>query len=133
MHCDLCRKPVPDGATIWRVSVGYSQLPAVQSWCEACAAAFTKKRWHPEQPCRHCGRPIIFDAGRRIPLHATCNDACRYAIRLAQARARRVRRRQQVSCAVCGKPFLPKRAGALTCSPACRQQAYRQRQHTEAA
>jgi hypothetical protein len=84
MHCDNCRKLVPDGATIWRVSVGYSQRPAVQSWCEACAAAFTEKRWHPEQPCEHCGRPIIFDARRRIPLHAICNGACRHAIRLAQ-------------------------------------------------
>jgi hypothetical protein len=138
MQCDLCRKPMLDDATIWRVSVGYSQLPAVQSWCEACAAARTEKlcaiqRWHPEQPCEHCGRSIIFDARRRMPLHTICNDACRYAIRLAQTRARRARNRQQVSCAMCGNPFLPKRADAMTCSRACRQRAYRQRQHIEVA
>lgn len=45
MHCDRCHSPVPDDATIWRVSVGYSVtsqplLGGVQSWCAACASQF---------------------------------------------------------------------------------------------
>jgi hypothetical protein len=157
MRCDHCYGPVPDGAAIWRISVGLG-MPAVQSWCAACAkrwigllnrlppdaenwtedqrqrllrarAELPFNRWHPARSCEQCGRPVIFHAVRRIPRHAVCGDACRYAIRLAQARARRARRRPQVVCVTCGRPFPPKRADALTCSPACRQRAYRQRQH----
>jgi hypothetical protein len=37
--------------------------------------------------------------------------------------------RAERTCATCGHPFSARR-GARTCSPACRQRAYRQRQHT---
>ena len=164
MRCDNCHRPVPDDATIWRVSVGYSvNSSAVQSWCAACwesrfgprkilppeaenwsedrrqsllraYAEIPHFRWHPAQACEHCGRPVIFHAVRRIPLHAVCGDACRYAVKLAQARARYARRerpRPQVVCMTCGRPFQPKRANATTCSSTCRQRAYR-RQHAEA-
>jgi hypothetical protein len=57
----------------------------------------------PVRSCERCGRPVIFDASRRIPLHAVCGDACRYAVKLAQARARHARRPQPVSCVTCGK------------------------------
>jgi hypothetical protein len=33
-------------------------------------------------------------------------------------------------CAYCGKPFLPKRADARTCSPACRMALHRKRRET---
>jgi hypothetical protein len=46
------------------------------------------------------------DASRRIPLHAVCGAACRYAVKLAQARTRHARQRQLG--AACGKPFQPK-------------------------
>jgi hypothetical protein len=135
MHCDCCRKPVPDDVTIWRVSVGYFPEPpgrAVQSWCAACVSdRFSRwhRDWHPEQPCQQCGRPVIFDAARRIPFHAVCGDACRYAIKLAQAGT--ARRRPQAICLTCGKPFPPRRVDARFCSPPCRQRAYRQRQHAD--
>jgi hypothetical protein len=165
MHCDRCHGPVPDDATIWRVSCGYSvhhPPGAVQSWCAACYASqydprnllppeaenwpedrrqrlltayaeLPHWRWHPAQSCEHCGRPIIFHAVRRIPLHAACGDACRYAIRLAQARARHARRRPQVVCMTCGKLFPPRRTDAQFCSSPCRQRSYRQRRQAEAA
>jgi hypothetical protein len=137
MDCDHCHLPVPDDATIWRVSVGYSLIyypPAVQSWCAACASQpFHCRRWHLARPCVHCGRTVVFDAARRIPQHAVCGDACRYAVRLAQARARRVCRRQQVACMTCAALFPPKRTDARFCSSICRQRAYRQRQHADAA
>ena len=165
MHCDHCHEPVPDDATIWRVSVGYgcTHPPgAVQSWCAACASRFDPRRslppeaenwpedrrqrllrafaelphnrWHPAQPCERCGRPVIFHAVRRIPLHAVCGDACRYALRLTQARAPPgSRQRPQVVCMTCGRSFPPTRADARFCSAACRQQAYRQRQQAAVA
>ena len=62
MHCDRCHKPVPEDATIWRVSVGYSVanpplLGAVQSWCATCASDHHYHSRHPAQPCDHCARP----------------------------------------------------------------------------
>jgi hypothetical protein len=136
MHCDRCHKPVPADATIWRVSIGYSLVfypPGVQSWCATCASDRHYHRWHPAQPCDHCGRPVIFDGARRIPLHAVCGEACRYALRLVQARAsRRAGQRPPLICTICGRTFQSKRrADALTCSHVCRQRAYRQRQHAE--
>jgi hypothetical protein len=150
---------VSDDATVWRISVGNGHPSgAVQLWCAACVADWFKShlpsytqtwpkeqrerllrtlaemshdRWHPVRSCEHCGRPVIFDASRRIPPHAVCGDACRYAVKLAQVRACHARQRQPVSCAACGKPFQPKRSNALTCSHACRQQAYRERQHRQ--
>jgi hypothetical protein len=161
MRCDRCLEPMQDDATVWRISVDYGHASgAMQSWCAICVADrfkshlpsytqnWTKEqregllrtlaemphdRWHPMQSCERCGRPVIFDASRRIPPHTVCRDACRYAVKLAQARARHARRRQPVSCAACGKPFQPKRADALTCSHACRQQAYLERRHRQAA
>jgi hypothetical protein len=157
MRCDNCGRRVPDGATVWRVSLGYSATPSVQSWCAACGTDFARKwlppdledwfesdrqrllarhaaMWHPEQPCDHCGRPIIFDTSRRIPQHAVCGSACRYAVKLAQVRTRNARCRPQTTCRTCGcKLFPPKRAHARFCSAACRQRAYRQRQQAEAA
>jgi hypothetical protein len=138
MQCARCRKRVSDGAPIWRVSIGYGLMyypPAVQSWCAACAATLAGRRWHPEQPCEQCGRPVFFTASRRIPLHAVCGDACRSAVKLAQARTRRARtsRQRQATCMACGTLFSPRRTDALFCSSPCRQRAYRQRQHAEAA
>jgi hypothetical protein len=155
MLCDRCHNPVPDDATIWRISTGYSITgPAVQSWCAGCASRYTDphkmlppdaenwpddrrqrllaayaemphNRFHPAQPCEHCGRPVIFHAVRRIPPHAVCGDACRYAVKLAQARARRARRRPQVVCMTCGKSFPPKRTDSRFCSNRCRQKHHR--------
>jgi hypothetical protein len=159
MQCARCHKSVPDGAPIWRVSVGYGGMyypPAVQSWCAVCSATLAHRlpdfaenwsegerqrllasyppQWHPERSCDQCGRPVFFDVSRRIPLHAVCGDICRSAVKLAQARARRARRfRPQATCSICGKLFRPIRTDARFCSGTCRQRAYRQRQHAEAA
>ena len=164
MHCDHCRKPVLDGAPIWRISRGYGGPPgtAVQSWCENCwtgshydlrnslppdakdwtedrrqrlLAAYAKLRhyqWR-ERPCKNCGRQVFFHGSRRIPYHAVCGDACRYAINLAQARERCARRRGTLICQTCGEQFTPQRTDARFCSSPCRQRAYRQRQQAEAA
>jgi hypothetical protein len=152
MHCDRCHKPVSDDAPIWRISIGYSGPPqsAVQSWCNACAnrriELFNRlppdaenwsedrrqrllkayaDHWHPARPCQHCGRPVIFHAVRRIPLHAVCGPVCRLAVYAAQARWRR--RKRDRACRTCAKLFQPKRTDAVFCAPPCRRRAYQQR------
>jgi hypothetical protein len=64
-----------------------------------------------------------------MPAIVACGEKCRMAIYAAKGRRKPIER----LCQTCGQPFVPKRADALTCSPACRQRAYRQRQHAEAA
>lgn len=71
---------------------------------------------YPMIRCWHCGREVRFE--KKIPLRY-CSDACQKAYSRQQRRQKR--------CPVCGKVFIGGRADALTCSPACRQKAYRQR------
>jgi hypothetical protein len=99
----------------------------------AACSELSHNRWHPAQPCEQCGRPVIFQGSRRIPFHAVCGDGCRYAVKLAQARARSAQRRPKATCETCGEAFTAKRTHARFCSSPCRQRAYRQRRHTEAA
>jgi hypothetical protein len=59
-----------------------------------------------------------------------CSDRCRNHVHGARWRARNPkpkRPRAMVQCEVCLDNFAPARAGAKTCSPSCRQKAYRER------
>ena len=131
MHCFRCCRPVPDGAPIWRMWVcqlardGFD-YSAVQSMCASCSRRAMVLRWHPEQRCAHCGRPVFLDARCRMPRVIACSVDC-----AAQARERR--RGPERLCRMCSKPFRPKRADAVFCSHACRQRAYQRRQNAEAA
>ncbi len=78
--------------------------------------------------CHHCGREVAFMTATeyRTPYarRAYCSDPCRDASRkLARSR----RPRPLGICETCGATFVPTRSDAKTCSPACRQKAYRQR------
>lgn len=91
--------------------------------CLTCAAPWLERvRPHPES-CRHCRRPIY---RRRWKGRRFCCDQCAWlaasARRGARAAALRTRR-----CVSCGQSFTAPRKDAVTCSPACRQKAYRQR------
>ena len=56
---------------------------------------------------------------KRTNLPRYCSPACHHAARLVRPIA--------VVCTVYGKTFIAPRSDARTCSPACRQKAYRQR------
>ena len=76
------------------------------------------------KPCEGCGRKVV---GSRF-----CNFRCRAhyynAPAAARRKAQRLEARQDMVCVQCGKTFTPRRSDAKTCSAACKQKAYRQRQ-----
>jgi hypothetical protein len=133
MQCELCRKPLAEGETIYRLSLaychGFIEIGAVAHACARCISArpFKRRQWCDSNPCDHCARPVIYDRYREVPLRVICGPECRQAVRNAQARARRARRRAEGRCQSCGKVFLLKRTDACFCSAACRQRSYKRR------
>lgn len=88
-----------------------------------------EKSWVRVGPCEGCGREIHKHGGQLKndrPPRLFCSSRCHihfYDLR-KQVRRAEARKRQ---CIVCNEPFEPLRSNALTCSPACRQKAYRRR------
>ena len=68
--------------------------------------------------CQNCGHSTR--RGR------FCSDACRYAYHNRKRHLRTAANWDKV-CEVCGEEFVATRIDTKTCSPACRQKAYRQR------
>jgi hypothetical protein len=78
-------------------------------------------RWNAPQSCEHCGRTVIHDSSVQ-PQIIACSNQCRRAIYNASRR-----RAAMTVCSECGGLFTPSRSGALYCSAACKQKAYRDR------
>jgi hypothetical protein len=57
---------------------------------------------------------------------ALCSDRCKGKFYNSIQRMKRAESHKKL-CATCGRPFTGSRKDAKTCSPACRQKAYRQR------
>jgi hypothetical protein len=60
-----------------------------------------------------------------------CSSHCESSARAREAKAKRTMERTGKICTVCGDSFEPAKSNAITCSPACRQKAYRRRQALE--
>ena len=132
--CEHCHQAIPDDQPVV-VAQGYRRTSfdsraTVQSgavFCLACARqneylvqrAPDRGAWEYHHQCRHCRREFIGGVHRRY-----CSDACGEAVRQAR-RVRRPAQRLERACDVCQQPFLPRRRDARTCSPKCRQKAYR--------
>ena len=97
-----------------------------------CASCAPGDRWCAPRPCQACSRPILYpvrmatDRRHGLPKRALCSDRCSWYFYNRQ-RSERLAEARLLDCAVCGERFQPSRADALTCSPACRQKAYRRR------
>ena len=85
--------------------------------------------------CPECGRVVIViraeapPRGRRRAAYY-CSEKCSHTRRLRTAREERARARSKV-CEVCAQAYTATRRNAETCSPACRQRAYRQRRRSQ--
>jgi hypothetical protein len=97
--------------------------------CEPCAhersrSPFTK--WQTPGECDACHRPVTYETSGRERRHAFCCLRCQqgYYNRLAVERNRTPGGKL---CPICGQQFEASRRDAVTCSPACRQKAYRRR------
>jgi endogenous inhibitor of DNA gyrase (YacG/DUF329 family) len=79
-----------------------------------------------EQPCLTCERPVVYEPSRRGRGYVFCSYRCEYTYH-NHRRAQRDEHLREKTCEVCGKEFTATRAHTKTCSPACKQKAYRQR------
>lgn len=93
--------------------------------CLSCATPWIERARPYREACPHCRRQVY---RRRFTGRLFCSDRCRWLAASAKRSARRAVLRTK-PCAVCSRSFMPPRRDAVTCSPACRQRAYRQRHH----
>ena len=73
--------------------------------------------------CPVCG--TVFYTGNPYKKYDDYYTCSRYIHRDNAKKARE--RARATKCTICGKSFIPQRAGALYCSAACKQMAYRKR------
>ena len=118
--CYLCSAEILAGvALVIRkvpIATPYGVYKARRVVCLSCSPG-----WGTGSPafyCKTCKRPVYYAKRTNLPRY--CSPACHHAARLVRPIA--------VVCTVCGKAFIAPRIDARTCSPACRQKAYRQRQ-----
>jgi hypothetical protein len=128
--CGKCGKPLPLPAPVWlqrlRALSGWRKSIRLVPICADCRGDWYPSNWS-QGHCVNCGRCVYHckHRGDYRLTHVSCSQRCRIAIHNALAKAKRPDRNK--TCATCGKAFLAPRADAVTCSPACRQKAYRQR------
>jgi hypothetical protein len=66
-------------------------------------------------PCANCDRPVFFNMAtrRKEPTIIACGFWCRYTIHNAR-RQEKIARLKHITCALCGKPFVPKQRISVT-------------------
>ena len=100
--------------------------------CRACIPR--RRKGVTVTTCRGCGRTLRYSTyGWSTRYAQTCSLACTYVAKLARNAERRRVDHDDQTCVHCTNTFTPRRADALTCSPACRQASYRRRQHDATA
>lgn len=123
--CGLCGRDLDHEEMVWRAGVYIAERQYVTLICRACRPP--RREWHPRHACNTCGRMVVLElAGPRFRTHVFCCDRCasRWHNHQRNQRARQARERV---CTMCGQEFVGSRRDATTCSPACRQKAYRLR------
>jgi hypothetical protein len=141
-NCADCGVPLGPADLVYRRRFaywnGWTHWKRRAAVCVACLPARVRQR-EPEA-CENCGRPMIRDIYYPLVCSGRCDKAQvnkrSYEKHREQISARRTQARAHVDhdaipCAVCGKPFKPKRTDAKTCSNKCRQRAHRARQAAE--
>ncbi len=145
--CGQCGRRIEDGAPVYiapKLYTGIAVLVRLPNFhrapvCADCAPGDITERKttygdhaynvHVDEPCGSCGRPVVlkttyglYNRRRRF----FCCERCQWTYYNTARNERAARAREKV-CEVCGESFTAARADARTCSPACKQKAYRQR------
>jgi hypothetical protein len=141
-RCHYCAVPFESDETVVIVRGSERNHPFLivplewVSVCVACAEPDELKAACYQTVCEGCGQPML--TPNWVPSFSSIFSASRPGSRVCSARcAQRYRRRQresrdEVRCSVCNIGFRPRRADARFCSGACRQWAYRLRNHLTA-
>jgi hypothetical protein len=131
--CGNCGEAIGLRKSVWIGLVAHPAFHLIYTHslvplCEGCSRR-QRRRFHLNPfPCVTCGRNVYLrePPNQYFIRHAiACSDDCRAAYYRAKRLARKGPRERV--CATCGETFTPPRRDAKTCSPACRQKAYRQR------
>jgi len=125
--CGACGRALTASETVWMSRVTIRFKARLRFWqAPTCGDCRRGRGWLPAEPCGGCGRPVAYRASLRRRLRIFCSDRCRHRWynRHRAAASERARRK---CCIVCERGFDATRRDALTCSPACRQRAYRTR------
>jgi hypothetical protein len=105
--------------------------------CEECAPAYRKREVKDrsylsrfaEMTCATCNRTVVVKKsgrGARRWAAAFCCERCQWTFYNTERNERAARTREK-TCEACGEAFTATRRDAKTCSPACKQKAYRLR------
>ena len=128
--CGKCGQDLLPGEKVYR-----TELKWMTVLCEGCAPKYMKRDYDPyglrsylTEPCDTCSRLVVFEATGRdhYRRHVFCCERCRWTY-YNTARNERAAQAREKACEVCGESFTATRTDARTCSPACKQKAYRQR------
>ncbi len=130
--CEKCGKSIAPDEMLARRRVSVGRMGGwghqIRTYCLACAGVndpWAERVVHLRQYCWVCRRKFLQVESFTGFCHTCCN-ACARKIHGRNRRERLARRRTR-ECEVCGETFTPPRSDAKTCSPACRQKAYRRR------
>ena len=129
--CQKCRRPFAAGEAVYRARLASPSLFGwairLESFCRGCTP---KNRYYQHKACVACGREVWNQSDSTRRKRFTCSRRCQVQSQVAvhaPARAAQRAERLRKICATCGRSFNGTRSDAATCSPACRQKAYRQR------
>jgi hypothetical protein len=94
---------------------------------ECCAPEFMSRdlRRFEKRACVACGRKVVLER-RRGRMRVFCSPWCEGTY-YNRRRSKREQYLREKVCEVCGEEFTATRRDAKTCSPACKQKAYRRR------
>ena len=124
--CSDCGRELAATELIYRMRVPVGEHGAL-FWAAVCQFCAPDCNWCVPEPCGCCGRPVQYPRYIRNRLHAFCDHVCEYRYCNNVRKEQRKMARGGKVCEVRGETFEPSRADAKTCSPQCRQKAYRRR------
>jgi hypothetical protein len=135
--CGACGQALARSAPIWRTRLGqgtglFGWSPgALTPVCSECRPTRWVE-WWPTTSCETCGRAVTTEVISQAQAwtHAFCSEHCSSSWYTARRNERAAEARRK-RCEVCDEIFDATRLDALTCSPGCRQRAYRRRRSNE--
>jgi hypothetical protein len=128
--CAHCGEAIAPQGPVWLGTIYYPgncivarcQAPL----CAGCRNYLCRVSYEPfPRRCEGCSRDIYLQVTHRRRRYVACSEKCRKECCRKDALLQKEERKR--NCVCCGREFLPPRSDARTCSPACRQRAYRRR------
>ncbi len=125
-RCGECARQLAAEEPVWVTKISVRPWAGPQWPAPVCRDCRRGERWLPTTPCEGCGRDVTYRTPSSRRHHAFCSRRCAWRF-YDRRRDEVLALARRKSCAACARPFTATRRDARTCSPACRQRAYRTR------